>query len=399
MHRKSLRKTKKAFALHRWFFPLTILGGVLLVLLPMLLSADDVTVLSVVTVTAEGFSAAAPVEPLPPLTLTGLAARFAACADRLLFAAVNMLLYAAAGMLAVRAAPVGKKLLFLWGLSPFMLQSAAAAAPEGWLPGLFLLYFAQVLALAFAPVRAGGRRWVCFVLTGGALLWACLQYKTMLLPALLCAGLIPLRRFLPLGLLAPTPIPDAEGLRKAKLRRFWLRTLKTVLYAGFFAGLCAVFAAVLPAPRVVHNLLQHRTEFLLEMAADKGLKLLRLLLGGSFAGSDGAVLLHVGVVPLIWGLLGISAVFGTAEAFRPSRRQRVLALTVCAVGAVGSFAAYLSWAELFSAALGLCWLPPVLLWALTPNALVLRRERPARLVPAVVLALVLSALPGLAPWL
>lgn len=396
MHRKSLRKTKKAFALHRWFFPLAVLGGGLLVLLPMLLSADDVTVLSAVTVTEEGFSAVAPVEPLP---LTGLAARFAACADRLLIAAVNLLLYAIAGTLAVRTAPVGKKLLFVWGLSPFLLQSAAALAPEGWLPGLFLLYFAQVLALAFVPVRAGGRRWVCFALTGGALLWACLQYKAMLLPALLCAGLIPLRRFLPLGLLAPTPIPDADGLRKAKLRRFWLQTLQAVLYTGFFAGLCAVFAAVLPAPRVVHNLLQHRTEFLLDMTADKGLKLLRLLLGGSFAGSDGAVLLHVGVVPLVWGLLGISTVFGTAEAFRPSRRQRVLALTVCAVGAAGSFAAYLSWAELFSTALGLCWLPPVLLWALTPNALVLRRERPARLVPVTALALVLSALPGLTPWL
>ena len=391
MHKRSKPKTKKGFALHRWFLPLAPTGGTLLVLLPMLLTAPEVVTLVGVTVSGS----AAELPELPPLTLSGLAARAAACADRLLPAALLLLLYAAAGALAVRIAPVGKKLLFAAGLLPFVLQSACDPGPVGLLPGLFLLYFAQVLALAFAPVRAGGGRWVCFLLTGGALLTLCLLLRPMLLPALLCAGLIPLRRFLPLRLLAPSEVPDAAGLRRARIRRFWLNTLRRTLCAVFLAAVIAAAAAVLPAPRVVHNLLQHRTDVLLENAADRGLKLLRLLLGGSFTAADGSTLLHAGLVPLVWALLLGSAVFGTARAFRPGRRQRALALVICAVAVTGNFIAYLSWAELFSTAAALFWVLPVLAWALTPHALVLRRERPARLVFAAALALALTAVPVL----
>ncbi len=375
---------------------LALLGGMLLVLLPMLLSADDVTLLGIAVVTPEGLSAAAPASPLPPpLTLTGLAARFAACADRLLLAAVGVLVHAAAGTLAVHLAPVGKKVLFVCGLLPFVLQNAAAPAPEGWLPALFLLYFSQVLALAFAPVRAGGGRWCCFALTGALLLWLSLHYKTMLLPALLLAGLVPLRRFLPRRLLAPAELPDAAGLRRAKQRKFRLGVLRGVLITCFALGMLAAFAAVLPTPRVVHNLLQHRPDTLLASAAAKAPKLLYLLLAGSFAARDGAVMLHTGPLPLLWGVLCAGSVFGTEKDFRPTRRQRTLVLVVCAVCLAGGFVAYLAWAELFSTALGLCWLLPAVLWALTPDALVLRRERPGRLVFAAALALVLTALPGI----
>lgn len=391
-----MRTKNKLCRLHRWFFALALSGGVLLVLLPMLLSADGFTVLGVAVVTPEGFSAAAPAAPLPPpLTLTGLAARFAVCADRLLWAAVGLLIHAAAGALAVRLAPVGKKVLFVCGLLPFVLQNASAPAPEGWLPALFLLYFAQVLALAFAPVRAGGGRWCCFVLTGALLLWFGLHYKTMLLPALLLAGLVPLRRFLPRKLLAPAELPDAAGLRRAKQRRFWLGALRGVLILCFALGTLAAFAAVLPTSRVMHNLLQRKPDVLAASAAGKVPKLLFLLLAGSFTAADGTVMLHTGPLPLLWGMLCASSIFGTADAFRPTRRQRILVLVVCAVCLAGGFAAHLAWAELFSTALGLCWLLPAALWALTPNALVLRRERPGRLVFAAALALVLTALPGI----
>ena len=413
MHRTSKPKKEKIFALHRWFFPLAMLGGVLLVLLPMLLTAPKTVTL--IGITVSGSEAAVP--ELPPLTLSGLAARAVACADRLLAALGLLLVYAAAGTLAVRTVPVGKKLLFIGGLLPFMLQSACGPAltdllflgeplsfvPQSacgpaltcLLPALFLLYFAQVLALAFASVRAGGGRWVCFLLTGGALLALCLLYRPMLLPVLLCVGCIPLRRFLPLRLLAPSEVPDAAGLRRARIRRFWLGLLRRTLGIGFAIGAVVVCAAVLPAPRVMHNLLQHRTEFLLGSAADKGLKLLRLLLGGSFAAADGSLLLHAGAIPLLWALLLASAAFGTARIFRPNRRQRALVLAVCAAAVLGNFLAFLSWAELFSTAAALFWVLPVLAWALTPHALVLRRERPARLVPAAALALVLTAVPVL----
>jgi hypothetical protein len=286
-------------------------------------------------------------------------------------------------------------LLFIGEPLSFVPQSACESVLTCLLPALFLLYFAQVLALAFAPVRAGGGRWVCFLLTGGALLALCLLYRPMLLPVLLCVGCIPLRRFLPLRLLAPSEVPDAAGLRRARIRRFWLGLLRRTLGIGFAIGAVVVCAAVLPAPRVMHNLLQHRTEFLLESAADKGLKLLRLLLGGSFAAADGSLLLHAGAIPLLWALLLASAAFGTARMFRPNRRQRALVLAVCAAAVLGNFLAFLSWAELFSTAAALFWVLPVLAWALTPHALVLRRERPARLVPAAVLALVLTAVPVL----
>ena len=233
------------------------------------------------------------------------------------------------------------------------------------------------------------------MLTGGALLGLCLAYNTMLLPALLCVGVIPLRRFLPLRLLAPSEVPDAAGLRRARIRRFWLNTLRRVLCIGFAAALVVAAAAALPAPRVVHNLLQHKPEVLLANAADKGLKLLRLLLAGSFAAADGTVLLHAGLIPVLWALLLGSAAFGTADAFRPGRRQRALAPVLCAVTAAGSFIAYLSWAELTDTAAVLYWMLPVLAWALTPHALVLRRERPARVVFAAALALALTAVPVL----
>ena len=370
--RSAPKKEDPYRALYIWFAPLVLAGGAGVGLWPMLCAAG-------------GFDA------------------------RLLTGAVNLAVYAAVGALAVGIAPVGKKLLFCCGLLPFALQMACQPAPESLLLPLVLLFCAQTLSLAFLPVRACGWRWAFYVLNAAVLGWLCWQYRTGALPVLLTAGIIPLRRWIPRSLQQPASLPAPESRRQARRLNALGRVLSAAACVLWFAAAVFLVLRVLPAPAVLRSLAQTPPETLLAEAGQKTSLLLRMMstgiypdafaAGGSllynsiFGPLDG-VLVYTAALPLAWGLLLCSALPAPACRLRPCRRQRLLVLCTGIPAIAGSFAAYLVWGQPVSAALTLLCLAPPVLWALTPDRLVLRRSRPGRLAAAAALLLAVQVLPG-----
>ncbi len=399
-------------ALHRCFFPLALLGGILLCLLPMLAAAPGHTVLAGVTaLPAAGLSAAEPLTPKAPdayITLNGLAARAAAASDRLIGGGITLLLHALAGTLAVRIAPVGKRLLFVCGLLPFALQMACQSAPESLLFPLALLFSAQALALAFLPVRAKAGRWAGLALTAAALAAPAITHKPAVLAVLLCAGLIPLRRWIPLALLSPVVLPGPEGQRRAARRTALGRVLGVGLRLLWFAAALWLLLTLFPLP-MLRSLRQSDPAALLPLLFTRLTALLRLLCAGLYPdaaagelffdtifGSLAGVRLFCGALPLAWGVLLCGSVIPPAGSFLPGRRQRIPVLCIGAAGILGALGVYLVWdVLLIGAALTvLCFLPAVL-WALTPTRLLLRRERPGLCAATAACLLVLTAAPGI----
>lgn len=374
-HTKTLKRSAPSLrCLHIWFAPLALAGGCVLGLWPLYCAAG-------------GFD---------PLVLR---------------AAGNLVLHAAAGALAVGIAPVGKKLLFVCGLAPFALQLACQPAPESLLFPLALLFFAQTLALAFLPVRAGGVRLFFYALSAAALGMLCLRDQIAAAPLLLMAGLIPARRWIPAALLQPPVLPDAGEQRRAVRRAALARGLRFALHLLWAAAAVYLAVRILPDAGTLRALTQLSPDILLETAGSKYAALARLLAAGIYpdawntcgellytntlAASEG-IWLHTAPVPLLWGLLSCSSLFEPAVRLRPSRRQRCIAIGVSAAAILCALAARLVWAQAIPTALTVLCFAPVLLWALTPDRLVLRRERPGRLAAAAAVLLALTALPFIA---
>jgi hypothetical protein len=371
-HRTNLNQIPAGTALHRWFFPLAVLGGVLLVLLPMYLQAPM-------------FS------------------------PRLAWAAAGILLHALAGTLAVSIAPLSKRLLFGCGLLPFALQLVASPGKAGWLFSLALLFFAQILRLAFAPVRTGKGLWLGFLLTGAVLF---LLYGTLCLPLLLCAAVIPLRRWIPLGLLSPAELPDTNGLRRKQRLLARGKALRVLLVTAWSLGVLYMVLFLLPSAGFIRVLSQTPAATLLREGSCKLVNLQRLLCAGIYPDADfirrlyssqyrqfhdpAGLSLHTGLLPLAWAVLLVHSAVPAAGKFCPVNRRRAPAFCMALLCLIKALYSYFVWNEhLISAAQSMLCFLPVLLWSLTPRRLVLRKENPAVFALCTAALLVLTAVPVL----
>lgn len=311
----------------------------------------------------------------------------------------ELIFYVVCAALAVRIAPVGKKIFFAVGLLPMSLQMGASVSDDTMVFCLALLFGAEVLAIAFRPQRVPAGRWLLLVLT--ALVLAPAKHVYILL--LLAVFIIPLGRFrhsgdglsprakrarrAVLGIAAGLLCAAAVGLVALMFRHYVLPSLQAPAVPLETQAANAENIYILPN-YTIHYALTHVTDtvrlFLHTFEVKTGYYL-KMMIGGYLAEPILVTVEMSGLLTGFWVLLLAASTLCEAGSLRPSPWQRTVGIGIFLLLSAATYAGCYLWTPYGSETIwgfqGRYLEPalPLALWALTPKNIVLRRENPAPL--------------------